>query len=224
FDPRASLASNYVIGFYVGDSVEALTLVKKATNTYFSFPVGGGQTYHIVASVPANTVGDILNYMQISPNSSTHIIPGNILQEPSWEGTGILGAQYWKWSGNLGGYVGATGGADGTTWPELGTGTQIWQDFPTTPGHTYSIRFAFLIGGPLSAGSGDAHVAVSWGTNQLGISNIPLGEAGFWHWGDYIVVATGTNSRVTFRNPSRNLEMDAFSVVDSSAPPAIVTQ
>ena len=113
------------------------------------------------------------------------------------------------------------GGADGTTWPAPAPGTIIWQDFPSTPGHSYTLKFAYLIGGPLSGGSGDAQVAVLWDTNQLGISDIPESETGFWHWDSYITVASNTTSRISFQNLARNVEMDAFSVVDSSAPPAL---
>jgi hypothetical protein len=223
--PSASLVTNLVLVAYTGNAVEALTLVAKSTNSTLRIPVTGGQTYYIAGAVPTNAIGDILNYSQYgNKDTSTHVIPGNLLQEPSWEGTGILDAQYWKWSGSLGGYVNENNGADGTTWPGLSSGTKIWQDFSTIPGHSYAVRFAYLIGGPLSSGGGDAQVAVMWDTNVLGISGIPAGEAGFWHWDNYTTIASNTTSRITFQNLARNIEMDAFSVVDVTAPPAIITQ
>jgi hypothetical protein len=218
-NPLSSLASNYVMAVYTGDSVEALTLVAKATNQGFRFPVTAGQTYHFAAAVPTNDVGEIIPFSYYSPeDTSVHIIPGNLLQEPSWEGTGIFGAQYWHWTGQMGGNVGEPGDVDGTTWPVLGSGTVLWQDFPTIVGHVYTIQFAYL------TGSGEADVAVVWGTNQLGISTIPADEAGFWHWDTYTATATATNSRITFTNLAGNLDMDAFSVVDATAPPSIVNQ
>src|ERR1035438_7899867 len=132
---------------YTGNAVEALALVGKSTNTTtLQFSAIGGQTYHIAAAVPTNVVGDVSIYSQYgTKDTSAHIIPGNLLLEPSWEGTAVLDAQYWKWSGSLGGYVNESGGADGTTWPTLGTGTTIWQYFPTIPGHQYALRFASFI-------------------------------------------------------------------------------
>jgi hypothetical protein len=223
--PSGSLVSNYVIAVYTGNSVEALTLICKSTNETASFPTIGGQTYYIAAAAPTNAIGDIrLRSLLGGGKAGIHIIPGNVLQEPSWEGTGVLNAQYWKWSGNLNGYVNEAGGVDGTTWPVLSTGTIIWQDVPTILGHSYEIRFAYLVGGSLSSGGGDGQVAVGWDGRQLGVSTLPGSEGGFWHWDDYTVVASNTTSRIAFTNLARNLEMDAFSVVDISAPPAIITQ
>jgi hypothetical protein len=214
--PSASLATNYVIAVYVGNSVEALTLVAKSTNAGPIFPATGGQTYYIAAAAPTNATGDISVYFgRGGLDTSAHIIPGNLLQEPSWEGTGVIGAQYWKWSGGLNGYVNENiGNVDGTTWPDLPPGTKIWQDFPTTPGHNYTLKFAYF--------KGNAQVAVSWDTNELGISYIPGSEASFWHWDSYTSVASNTTSRITFWNQAGDVQMDAFSVVDSSAPPSIV--
>lgn len=223
--PVGSLVTNFVLAAYTGDSVEALTLVGKSTNYTLQFPAVAGRNYYIVAAAPTNAIGDIVLHSEYNnQNTSAHIIPGNLLQEPSWEGTGVLAAQYWKWSGSLGGYINENGGADGTTWPTLSTGTAIWQDFPTIPGHSYAIKFAYLIGGSLSNGGGDAQVSVGWDDRQLGTSTIPASETGFWHWDNYTVVASNTTSRITFTNVGRDLEMDAFSVVDASAPPAIITQ
>lgn len=224
--PTGTLVSNYVIAAYTGNSVETLTLAGEATNNTLSFSAVAGQTYYIAAAAPTNAIGDILLWSQYGQrDTSTHIIPGNVLQEPSWEGTGLLDAQYWKWSGNLGGYVNESGGADGTTWPALlSAGTAIWQDIPTVPGHTYAIRFAYFIGSSLSSGNSDAQIAVGWDGRQLGITTLPGSEAGFWHWDNYTVVASNSTSRIKFTDVQHNVEMDAFSVVDASAPPAIVTE
>ncbi len=219
-NPMGSLDTNYVLAAYTGDSVDTLALVAKSTNGMLEFAATGGQTYRFVAASPTNVTGDIRIFAQYgSVDSGSHVVPGNLLKEPSWEGTGVLDAQYWHWSGGLGGYVNERGGADGTTWPTLGTDTTIWQDLPTIPGHTYAIRFA----DNLDNGGGIARVAVLWDTNQLGIAEIPDGEY-FWHWANFTVVASNTTSRVSFHNLNRLLNLDAFSVVDASAPPAIVTQ
>lgn len=224
--PSASVATNYVIAVYVGNSVEALTLLAKSTNAGPNFPATGGQTYYIVAAASTNAVGDISIYFgHAGLDNSAHVIPGNLLKEPSWEGTGVIDAQYWKWSGGLNGYVNEiNGGADGTTWPDLLPGTKIWQDFSTTPGHNYTFKFAYFINFSSGSASGDAQVAVSWDTNQLGISDIPESGTGFWHWNSYTTVASNTTSRITFQNLAREVQMDAFSVVDSSAPPSIVNE
>jgi hypothetical protein len=216
-NPSSSLTTNYVIAVYTGSSVEMLSLVKKATNSVFYFPSVGGQIYYIAAAVPTNTAADISIYLQLdSPDYSTHLVPANILQEPSWEGTAVLDAQYWQWSGPLNGYVNDQGGADGTTWPELNPGTQIWQNVPTVPGHKYAIKFAFA--------APSAQVQVLWEGNPIGVSTIPDAEGGFWHWDSYLALATNTTSELRFNNLGPNVSMDAFSVVDASAPPAIVTQ
>lgn len=222
-DANASLVPTVVLALYSGDAVEALRLVGKGTNNLYA-PVIAGQTYALAGAVATNAIGDIAMYGQLSSVPSTRIIPGNLLQEPSWEGTGIVDAQYWHWSGSIGGYVNENGGADGTTWPVLSTGATIWQDIPTTPGHQYDIHFAFQVGGNLSSCCGETDVRVSWDTNALGIAVIPEGEDGFWHWADFVATASNATTRVSFQNLARNVEMDAFSVVDMSSRPAIVNQ
>lgn len=222
---RSSTATNYVIGLYTGGTVDTLSLVKLVTNQSLVTPVVPGETYHIAVAVPTNTVGDIALSVGYAPvDTSAHNIAGNLLQEPSWEGT-ALRPQHWTVQGSLGGYVNEpnAGPVDGTTWPALGTGTTISQSFPTIPGHEYSIRFGYRVGGDLSTGTGDPQVAVSWDNQQIGVSTFSGTESGWWHWGSYKQIATNPTSQITFHNLGRNLEMDAFSVVDASAPPAIVT-
>lgn len=223
--PYTSLATNWVMAIYTGNSVDALSPLAESTAPYFTFTAQGGQTYYISAVFPTNQIGDIFSDLSIGrPDYSVHPVPGNILQEPSWEGTGILNAQYWKWSNSLGGWVDeSTGGADGETWPTLGGQTGIWQDIPTTPGHTYTIKYAYQIN-PTDGSGGDAVVTVWWSGNQIGVSDVPAGEQGWWHWDTYSVIASNTTSRFACVNLGRNMDMDAFSVVDATAPPAIVKQ
>jgi hypothetical protein len=106
----------------------------------------------------------------------------------------------------------------------LGKTNIFWQDIPTVPGHLYRIRFAQLIGGSMSSGSGDAQISVSWDTDQVGVSVIPAAETAYWHWSDFLAVASNTTSRISFESLTRAVEVDAFSVVDASVAPAIVTQ
>ncbi|HXT13639.1 MAG TPA: immunoglobulin domain-containing protein [Candidatus Angelobacter sp.] len=225
-DASSSLASNYVIAVYEGNSVDTLGLVAKATNSPCQFTADGGATYYIAAAAPTNEVGDIRLFVQTPQSSASHIPDGNVLYEPSWEGTAILNAVHWQHSGSLGGWVNENGGADGTTWPELPGGTAIWQDFPTIRGHRYAVRFACKTGSnPNSGETGDALVAVAWDNQQLGTLDIPEAEIGYWHWDNtYSVIASNTTSEIAFTNVGRTIQMDAFSVVDVSDPPVIVTQ
>jgi hypothetical protein len=209
-----------MIAVYTGDSVGTLTLVTKATNSV-TFDVISGQTYHIAGAVTTNAVGDITLRGYLFADTSPHAIPGNLLQEPSWEGTGILDAQYWQWSGPLGGTVGGAGDCDGSTWPVLYTGASIWQSFPTIPGHSYAVQFGYT-GSP--GGSGDALVQVSWDTNELGVVDLPGGNGGYWNWRRFSAIASNTTSQVMFLSLAGPMAMDDFSVVDQTAPPAIVTQ
>ena len=218
-----SLITNIVVAGYQGVAVDALRLVAKGTNST-SMPVTGGEIYYLAAAVPAAAVGDVLISAQISAAGGSRLVPGNVLREPSWEGTAIFGAQYWQVSGQIGGYVNEAGGCDGSTWPALTTGARIWQDFATVPGHAYRARFAHKIGGNLTGCCGLAGVRVSWDERELGVDEIPEAETGFWHWGDYTIIASNTTSRITFENIHRNLEMDAFSVIDLSAAPVIINQ
>jgi hypothetical protein len=219
FDASSSLVSNYVTAVYVGDSVDTLSLIKKTTNATCSFTADGGETYYIAASVPSNAVGDIRLILQNPHSTASHPPDGNVLYEPSWEGTGLYDAVHWQYTGDMGGFVNqANGGVDGTTWPELAN-AEIWQDFPTTPGHMYHIRFAYQLG----PNTGDVNVVVLWNEVQVGISHLAETNGG-WHWENYFVTATNTTSRIRFQNIGRVVDMDAFSAVDVSDPPVIVTQ
>jgi len=224
-DGSSGLASNVVFALYSGESVETLQLITKTTASYFNIHMGGGQSYYLAAAMPTNAWGDIAGFVGHNSGAWSEPIVGNLLHEPSWEGTALLDAVYWQWTGSLGGYVNENfGGVDGGTWPAVSGATMIWQDFPTVPGHTYKIRFATLIGHSLSTGSGNGETEVRWNTNQLAVAIVPEAEAGTWHWHNYTAAASNTTTRISFRPLSRPVEMDAFSVVDASAPPQIVTQ
>lgn len=225
---EASLATNHEIAVYTGDSLDTLTLVGKSTDILLFFQVAASQTYYFAGATPTNATGDIrIRGAYGIRDYSSHPVSGNLLLEPSWESTGLEPA-HWGMIGAIGGYVNEQGGADGVTWPVLcwneGVYPRIWQDFTTIHGHQYAIRFAFQVGGQLSNGGGDAQVGVMWDGNQLGVASFPESEGGFWHWTNYLAVASNTTSRILFTNMARCLEMDAFSVVDVTAPPTIAVQ
>ncbi len=225
FWAERSLATNVVLAAYKGNAVEALTLLAKGTNNVL-FAVNGGDVYYIAAAVPPNALGDVLVYgWSSSQSSATRAVPGNLLQEPSWEGTAILGAQYWKTSGGIGGAVNESGGCDGTTWPTLPGGAQVWQDIPTAPGRDHSIRFAMRANSKyVGGGGGDGQVRVLWDGQEIGVGNLPAAELNFWHWAEFTAIANNPTSRVAFVNLARNVELDAFSVVPLTEPPQIVNQ
>ena len=212
-----------MLAVYQGPSVDALGLVAKGTNQ-IRFRANAGETYLIATAVPADALGEVsLFAQQIGLSPTAVMLPGNILQEPSFEGT-ALGFQYWHAVGDLGGYVNERGGADGRTWPALSTGTKLWQDVPTIPGREYALQFAFLFGRDLSGCCGTAGYRVYWDTTPLKTVIMPEEEMGYWRWDVVTFRATNTTSRVTFENIHRILEVDAFSLVDLSAPPTITTQ
>ncbi len=205
-----------ILAVYRGAAVEALTLVAKGTN-YLGFSVTGGETYYLAGAVSADAVGDVSIYWGYNSVSSASIpVPGNLLREPSWEGTGVVGAQYWGMSGQIGPYVNYSGGADGTTWPALTTGAQIWQDFATVPGQNHAIRFA------LTGAAGP--IRVTWDGQEIGLASIPADETWFWHWAEFTAYASNTTTRIKFENLGGYMQMDAFSVVPITAPPQLVTQ
>lgn len=216
--PWSMFIPHVLIAVYQGNSVDALGLVAKGTNLV-DFAAVGGQTYEIAAVVPAAAQGVFnLSAQQRGLSGDHFLLPGNILCDPSWELFGVVTC--WYHSGGIGGYFHEPGGLDGTSWPVLPTGTRVWQDVPTIPGHEYAIQFAHAFG---DGCCGIAGVRVYLDDRVLGTAYNPEDE-GQWRWEVFTVVASNTVSRVAFENLHRNLAMDAFSMVDLTAPPAIVTQ
>lgn len=222
FQADGGLASNVVMAAYQGSSVDALTLVAKGTNE-LNFSGNGGQTYYIAAAVPEDTVGDVMFYWQWNargPGGVTPSIPvsGNLLREPSWEAT-FLEPQYWQRSAHIGGNVNSPGGADGATWPVVGGGTSLWQDIEVVPGHIYRVQFALA--------NSTAPVQVTWNGAEIGTAQVPADEIFYWHWVEFTVLADTPSVRVLFKNlgsPLHQIALDAFSVVDLTAAPAISSQ
>jgi hypothetical protein len=219
-----SLATNVVVGIYRGPTIGALTRVALGTNKVI-FPTVAGHRYWIAAAVPLDGAGDVLlEARRFVGSPGPEGVSGNLLCEPSWEGTHILETRCWGYSGSLGGMVNERGGADGTTWPILGGGAQIWQDIATVPGWTYAIRFAMRASYRIGGGSGDGRVRVLWNNEEVGIAVVPEGELEFWNWPEFTVTANQVTSRVAFVNLGRGIELDAFSVVALTEPPQIVQQ
>jgi hypothetical protein len=74
-----------------------------------------GESYYVAAAVPTDTADEIQIVFTITPDAVSRVnSPDNLLQEPSWEGTGLQ-SQYWHICGpaGIGGYVNEWGGADG---------------------------------------------------------------------------------------------------------------
>lgn len=211
------LTNNLVFAVYQGTAVNALTLVSKSTNSFRTF-VTGGQTYYLAAAVPAETLGDILP--SVTLRGALNIVPpvpGNLLGNPSWENTGVIIRNWNTTTNGVGGHYNAPFGSpvDGVNWPSLSSDGKIWQDIPTIPGHEYAIRFAYRAGGPTS-------VRVTWDGVEVDTAHIPAGDGYYWHWSEFLTTATQTNSRVLWESLAGAAEMDAFSVVDLRAPPAIL--
>jgi len=224
FNAGKSTATNINIAVYRGDSIAALSLITKAKNNV-SFAVTGGNEYYFAAAAETNAFGDVILAGGISVQSTTpRAVPGNLLREPSWEGTAISEAIYWGMSGSVGGSVGGFDGCDGSTWPTLGNSAQVWQDIETVPGREHVIRFAMRAkSSHVGGGAGDGRVRVDWDGQEVGVAVLPASEVGFWHWANITAVATYPTSRVSFVNLARNIELDAFSVVELNQPPQITS-
>ena len=195
------LTNDVLLAAYEGSVVDALSLLGKGTNS-LRVPVVAGETYYVAAAVPLELIGDILPSFSLSqPSSAVHLVPGNLLGNPSFEG-GETNGRDWSASGGLGGNLSypASGGADGSYWPYVPTHVKIWQDIPTIPGHAYRIRFASRTASCCGIGG----MQVLWDENPLGIAYAPEGE-GFWHWSDFFATASNTMTRVTWTNLHVNL-------------------
>jgi hypothetical protein len=221
FYSEGSLVPDVVMAVYQGSTVDTLSLVAKQTNGVTFFAVGG-QTYYIAAAVPEEGIGDVMFWWQMSAGTPAGVtptvpVPGNLLLEPSWEGT-FLEPHYWHISGHIAGSVNEGGGADGSTWPVLEPEISIWQDISVVPGHRYSVKFA--LSGALTG------VQATWDGVEIGLARTPSDE-NYWHWAEFITYASNATARVGFKNLGgifENISMDAFSVVDLTAAPAIVSQ
>ncbi len=225
FSSDRSLATNVVLAVYRGASVEALTLLGKGTNNVVIGSVGGGEAYYVAAAVSPDVPGDVLIEGGITNQTAAPTVPGNILREPSWEDTGVVNAKYWGMSSGIGGLINEWGGCDGTTWITFGWGQAVWQDIPTVPGRSHSIKFAMrAASNRVGDGAGDGLVRVLWDGQEVGLGVLPASEVNSWHWAEAIAVANNPTSRVAFACAGRNIELDAFSVISMAEPPQIVAQ
>lgn len=222
FSAAGSLATNVLLAAYSGNSLATLTLITKGTNN-IRLAVSGGDMVYIAAVVPTNVPGDVvLAGGYASFNTSLHPVPGNLLQDPSWEGTALFGVNYWQWAwfGGMGGQVN-TPGVDGVCYPTVGPGQTFWQDIPTIPGHLYRVRYTASL---MESGLVDAQLNVLFDATVLGTAVLPHDQLGIWEWFSFLGYASNTTTRVTFQNLNRSLNLDDFSVVDDSIPPSISNQ
>jgi hypothetical protein len=232
-----SLLTNITVAVYTGNSLDTLTLVNKGTNIVHIGDVNGGTVFHIAAAVPADAEGEVLldTYLNISWTSRP--VPGDILLDGSFEGTGLL-LTNWTVSAFIGGSVNELGGADGKTWLSIHAGTKLWQDFPTVPGRVYELRFAW--------GGDGIPARILWNSEVLGTVEVPATEP-YWHWTNFTVTADSYNTRlmitnviepwfwllvtnqmgltnyVLTENTCCNISLDGFSVVWLHEPATILT-
>ena len=225
FNSSVSLATNLILMLYSGPSLDHLTLQAMATNRLIFNSARGGKLYSIAVLAAPEAVGDVrlaCSFPPASPDYAPRIpVPGNLLCEPSLEGTALEFMTCWQLSSNYyGGFVGERGGADGVTWITLQAGASMWQEFVTVPGRQHEVRFAFRP----EWGATSGRVRVLWDQEEIGFGECLLGESIVWHWTNLTAMATGKTSRITFQILEGTLSLDAFSVVPLSAPPDILTQ
>jgi Immunoglobulin I-set domain len=211
-----SVASNVTFAIYTGSRVEALHLVAKGPGQDgFYFNVAGGTTYYIATAVATNVSGEAGLWVENANIFGTPSVPvpGNLLCEGSFEGTG-LEFTCWHTDTPVGGHVNDPGGADGSTWPVMNGPVNLWQDFPTVAGGNYAIQFAY---------SGDgAKLRVKWDATE--IAAVAISDAGnYWHWVHLTAMASNTTSRITISNDGPMVGVDAVSVVRMNKKPGIVT-
>ncbi|MBK7998999.1 MAG: hypothetical protein IPK15_09865 [Verrucomicrobia bacterium] len=219
---QGSLTRNLMMSVYTGNSVENLTKVAQGTNDFY-LTGDGGVTYYFAASVSEGEVGDVMLSVGGAPREIDKAtisipVPGNLLLEPSWEGTSLQ-PHHWQKSGDVGGMAKYYGGADGATWPIVPGNGAIAQNIEVTPGHHYQIRYALR--------ASTAPVQVKWNDTVIGVTNVPSDEMGYWHWVTYTTEATTSTALIEFKNLGTRfdrIELDAFSVVDLTAPPSIKKQ
>jgi len=208
------LATNQSVVVYSGTSLQSLTRLARGTDSV-QFVFVGGLVYHLALVVDATTGGDGGLSLAYTWSGASVRDPGNLLCEPSFEGT-ALGFTCWTVEGGLGMAVNELGGADGTTWPAIGSGSRLWQEFPTVPGRVYRISFAYR---------GDYTInQVLWDDQALTTLLLPPGTGERWHWASLTATATRTTSRLTVAALGANAQVDAFSVLWEHAPPFITSQ
>jgi hypothetical protein len=217
-NPYYSRATNVTLAIYVGPSVDRLALLA-AGQGVVSWPVRGGETYYIAGIAPEDAIGDVSVIFRVILDSSSGAPPGNLLCEGSFENT-ALNLTCWHATAGLGGHVNDGGGAHGSTWVVLLQDCNLWQEFPTVPGRTYRVRFAYKYTDvPISV-----RMRIRWDGVELGIVEIPGDGYQIWYWQNYLITATNTTSRLTFENLGCCVSLDAVSVVWLSDPPVISRQ
>jgi hypothetical protein len=204
-----SLAGNVAYDVYQGDALRALTRVATATNIT-RFNSLAGRDYYICASVSADSVGDVrFTLLQGGRSTVPETIPGNVLQNPSFEGG--LNSTMWQVAPTAGGYNNQSGGPDGTTSILLQSNASIAQAIGTVAAQNYRIRFAF---------AGASALRVFWNGEDLGTIS---GQAG-WSWTNFVVTASAGSSLLCFSNAGAAVQLDGGSVASLNDPPVILAQ
>jgi hypothetical protein len=113
-DAQNSLPRDCTLAMYTGTSVDALTLVTKGVGL-MQVNAKGGEFYYIAGAAAAGAIGDIV--LTIYPGLSdgtTYAVPGNLIQNPSFESQT---SSAWGYL-NCGGSVNEDGGqTDGRGYP-----------------------------------------------------------------------------------------------------------
>jgi hypothetical protein len=223
-----SLVTDPVLAIYKGRSVDALTLVSKGVGL-ISLEARGGDIYSIAGAAPAAAVGDfVLNVSRFSPDPTPHDLPGNLVDNPSFESDSSSKWQYV----NYGGAFHEFGAADGGSWLILGEGFFIGtnsvsfgscaQDIPTVAGRKYQVRFAYALS-KFNSYRSPIRVRVTWDQTVLGDVAISDPYMWDWNWLEFNATATSSLSRLQFENLQGPTALDAVSVVWLNEPPSIIT-
>jgi len=145
----------------------------------------------------------------------------NLIQNGSFEN----GLTAWTSSG-VGLFLGFGGAADGGNFANIQGGGLVYQDFATTPGAIYHLRFAMAgnINWP-----GPITMDTLWGSNV--VAQTTWNPAGHninnlgWIYTDLDLTASGSQTRLTFENPgalNQQPFLDAISVVQVPEPSNIL--
>lgn len=123
----------------------------------------------------------------------------NVVVNGSFENGWSNGPVGWGWTVNVGLGSGFSGSADGTSYAVVYGA--LFQDVATTPGQAYRVRYA--VSGN-SSFPGVSELGLSWDGSALGnvtwTSPNTTGDGRNYNWvyGDYMALATGPLTRISF--------------------------
>ena len=208
--------TNMQLALYTGSNVSNLTRIAVSGYIFRQDIVGGDTFYVAVVGSPDATEDFTLSIYNGNSRPLSISVPGNLLRDPSFEGTGLV-QMAWNTTNTYGGYVGESGGADGTTWINFNPDSAMWQDVTTTPGYTYKVKFAYK-----AEFKTYAKVGARFGDEDLGV--VECNDGSFWHWAEFTAHATNSVSRFTVEVLGGTVDLDAFSIVPDAAKPVISVQ